>query len=620
MGNVYPKIIQLQELKEKFRVIATCFLFLTTSAKLESVSISILESLASSLNLSFTRQNVVEISLIAPRILEFSVDDGVLGLKLPFRKTKNVAKRMENVDKLCREFDALAEEYCSKPESEQHLQSLEKQMTKRLKPEIDYFLNQDWDEFTASLCSLDYFIDRLVDYWQVSESCAKFQTINTILDSRIIDACKEIKIDKFYSHQAEAIDFILEGKSIVLPTTTSSGKSLVYMTTIAQKLIQDEDSCFLLIFPTKALAQDQKSRILEFLSIMGLLDVGVETFDGDTPKERREYIRNNCKVLLTNPDMLHVSILPHHYLWTRYLKNTRLVVVDEIHYYYGRFGSAFSMVLMRFCRVCEYYGNDKLQFIGCSATIHDPLNHFQELIGFHRDCHLVSCDGSPSAEKLFVVYKANDGDSFVMQIVRVLVYLLAQGVKTIVFAKTRSMCEVLYKELKSYCTTLGSNLFEKVMSYRGGYSVSERRVVERKLFDGQLLAVISTNALEVGVDIGSLDAVVNAGYPRTSASFYQQAGRAGRRGKKSLNILFLDPGNWTDQIYIKQKELLRKRTLQKLCMEAEDESIIDVQLNCAAQELPIRADDEFFFGQDSKYSQACLEYLRHDPVPNVNIY
>ena len=624
--KILPKIsIDKVDLKTRFRNISTSYLFLTTSAHMDHVSIDMLQSLATSLNLPFTTQHVLTIAELAPELVTFTVDDGTIFLKLRVRLAKNAAvkSKLKAIDKICEQFESLIDK-CQLQLCETGYRPVKKQ-----KIEFDLLLKRSWEEMTNCLVYDEFFTSRFVESWLVPAKNARYEELEIPLHAAVNEAVKMEGISQFYSHQAAAIDLIAQGDDLVLPTATSSGKSLVYQVGIAQKAIMDSDQCFLLIFPTKALAQDQKSRLKNFMSNAGI-ECDIETFDGDTPSDRRENIRSSTRILLTNPDMLHVAILPHHYLWSRFLKNIRLVIIDEIHYYHGNFGAAFSMVIMRLLRICKLYGNTDLQFIGCSATIYDPVDHFSALIGKNRKVCL-ACrnsetfagdgDGSPFAEKMFVVYRTLIHDSLVLQAIKTTVFLLAQGVRTLVFAKTRSMCEVLYKEMQNFCEVHAPNLdvSRKVLPYRGGYSPQERRQIERKLFDSQLLGVISTNALEVGVDIGSLDAVVNVGYPSSNASFYQQAGRAGRRGKKSLNILFLDSFNWNDSIYLKKNELIRERGLQRLAMDTNDETMINIQLNCAAQEIPIPPNDEYFFGQESPYHQACLEYLRHDPVPNVYI-
>src|SRR5580704_7360284 len=334
-------------------------------------------------------------------------------------------------------------------------------------------------------------------------------------------------IEKLYSHQAAAAELAHAGKNFVVVTPTASGKTLCYNLPVLNAVLENPDTRALYLFPTKALAQDQ---LTELHDLATRLDdcFGVFTYDGDTPSDARKAIRERGHVIVTNPDMLHTGILPHHTKWTRVFENLRYIVLDELHTYRGVFGSHLANVLRRMARIAKFYGSTP-QFICCSATIANPGELAANLT--ESSMEVVEENGAPAAEKLFVFYNPpmvnrNLGirRSYINETTRVAKEFLARKLQTIVFANSRLHTELLLTYLRqANPAPIGQP--EPIRGYRGGYLPGERREIERGLRDGRVRGVVTTNALELGIDVGSLDAVVMAGYPGSIASTWQRAGR-----------------------------------------------------------------------------------------------
>src|ERR1051326_5057466 len=336
-------------------------------------------------------------------------------------------------------------------------------------------------------------------------------------------------IPQLYAHQADAFRLAAEGKNVVVVTPTASGKTLCYNLPVLHRLISDPSARAMYLFPTKALAEDQLHEFQAAVEAMGS-DIRAFTYDGDTPQDARRAIRERANVVLTNPDMLHSGILPHHTRWARYFENLRYIVIDELHYYRGVYGSHLANLLRRLRRVCEFY-NSAPKFICCSATIANPRELAEALTG--EPFELVDHNGAPRGEKFFILYnppvvnrQLGIRRSYIHESRRMALKFIENHLQTLVFANNRLATEVLVTYLKDD--------YPGVRGYRGGYLPKERREIEGKLRDGDIRAVVATNALELGIDIGSLDAVVMAGYPGTIASTWQRAGRAGRRQTASL--------------------------------------------------------------------------------------
>lgn len=395
-------------------------------------------------------------------------------------------------------------------------------------------------------------------------------------------------IQRLYSHQAEAFENANAGRNTVVVTPTASGKTLCYNLPVLTRLLAEPGARAIYLFPTKALAEDQLQAFNEFGS-----QVRAFTYDGDTPQDARRAIRERANVVLTNPDMLHAGILPHHTKWARAFENLRYVVIDELHTYRGVYGSHLANVLRRLKRICEFYGSSP-QFICCSATIANPKELAEALTG--EPFELVSENGAPSGDKYVVFYNppvVNQAlgirRGYLNEARRIARELIERGQQTLVFANSRLATEVLLTYLKDDHSR-GSG--ESVRGYRGGYLPKERREIEAKLRDGEIRAVVATNALELGVDIGSLDAVVMAGYPGTIASTWQRSGRAGRRQTASLAVLIASSAP-LDQYIIEHPEYFFDRPPEHARINADNLEILLNHLKCAAFELPIRDGERF---------------------------
>uniref|UniRef100_A0A0D2XJR8 ATP-dependent helicase HRQ1 n=1 Tax=Fusarium oxysporum (strain Fo5176) TaxID=660025 RepID=A0A0D2XJR8_FUSOF len=409
---------------------------------------------------------------------------------------------------------------------------------------------------------------------------AVYGDLNFLLSQDLVNALYNAKgITQFYAHQSEALNSLHDGKHVVVSTSTSSGKSLIYQLPVIRALEEDYNSRAMYIFPTKALAQDQKRSLKEMMSYMpGLEETMVETFDGDTPMTERNEIREQARIIFTNPDMLHITILPQEERWRSYLKNLKYVVVDELHYYNGQMGSHMSFIMRRLRRICAAVGNRRVKFISCSATVANPEQHFKTIFGI-ENVQLIDYDGSPSGRKEFLCWNTpykDPGDpasgrgSTKFECARLFCALMLRGVRIIAFCRVRAQCELLVSTIKQELENLGrpecTNL---VMGYRGGYTAQDRRRIETEMFQGQLLGIVATTALELGIDIGSLDCVMTWGFPYTIANLRQQSGRAGRRNKDSLSILVGD-GFATDQHYMQNPDELFTKPNCELQVDLEN--------------------------------------------------
>ncbi len=393
-------------------------------------------------------------------------------------------------------------------------------------------------------------------------------------------------IRQLYSHQAEAFQHAID-KNVVVVTPTASGKTLCYNLPILNRLIADPSARALYLFPTKALAEDQLHEFQSALDAMGS-ELRAFTYDGDTPQDARRAIRERANVVLTNPDMLHSGILPHHTKWAKAFENLRYIVIDELHYYRGVYGSHLANILRRLKRICEFYGSNP-QFICCSATIANPKELAEALTG--QPFELVEKNGAPAGEKYVVFYNPPVVNralgirrSYLNETRRIARELVDRGQQTLIFANSRLATELLLTYLKDD--------HPAARGYRGGYLPKERREVERKLRDGEIKAVVATNALELGIDIGSLDSVVMAGYPGTIASTWQRAGRAGRRQTTALAVLVASSAP-LDQYIIEHPEYFFDRAPEHAHINPDNLEILINHLKCAAFELPIRDGEKF---------------------------
>ena len=429
-------------------------------------------------------------------------------------------------------------------------------------------------------------------------------------------------ITQLYSHQAEAINNLYEGNNVIVATSTSSGKSLVYQIPMLHELELDSNARGMYIFPTKALAQDQRRSMKELLQYMpGFENIVVDTFDGDTAMADRHLIRDDGRIIFTNPDMLHVTILPQEGSWRAFLKNLRFVVVDELHIYNGLFGSHVAFIMRRLRRICTAIGNRHVKFVSCSATVANPEEHMKTIFGI-ENIKLTDSDGSPSGRKEFLCWNtpfkdpqdptSGRGDTLA-ESARLFCQLVLRGIRVIAFCRVRKQCEVLITSIRNEAASLERpDLAARVMGYRGGYAPQDRRKIEREMFDGKLLGIVATNALELGVDIGSLDAVVTVGFPYTIANLRQQSGRAGRRNKDSLSVLVGDCFA-TDQYYMENPDEIFTKPNCELQVDLQNMLVLEGHIQCAAFEMPIRPEeDQIYFGK--QLLEIAEERMIKDPL------
>jgi DEAD/DEAH box helicase domain-containing protein len=434
---------------------------------------------------------------------------------------------------------------------------------------------------------------------------AVFAPFPSSLDPRIVEALRARGVEQLYSHQAKAFETVAKGEHLVVVTPTASGKTLCYNLPVLQALVQQPEARVLYLFPTKALAQDQLAELMELSK--SLPDMRMFTYDGDTPQDARRSVRARANLVLTNPDMLHSGILPHHTKWVNLFQNLRYVVIDELHAYRGVFGSHLANVLRRLKRICRHYGASP-QFIMASATIANPGELAQRLTG--EPVVELAESGAPTGEKTFVVYnppvinpELGIRAPYLGEASKLAVRFLKRKVATIVFCQSRLSTEVVLASIKKGVEdkTGDSGI---VRGYRGGYLPLRRREVEQGLRSGEVLGVVSTSALELGIDIGHLDVAVLAGYPGTIASMWQQAGRAGRRSGESVAVM-VATSSPMDQYLAAHPDYLFGASPEHARINPENPFILINHVKCAAFELPIAAGEAF--GGDVSAHLGALE-------------
>lgn len=433
------------------------------------------------------------------------------------------------------------------------------------------------------------------------------------LDSRLVEALKKRGIENLYTHQRESVESVLSGGHVCVVTPTASGKTLCYNLPVLHTLLTNSDARALYLFPTKALSQDQVHELQTLID--GLkVKIGTYTFDGDTPASARKAIRNAGHIVVTNPDMLHTGILPHHTIWMKLFENLQYVVIDELHHYRGVFGSHLANVLRRLKRICEFYGSNP-RFICCSATINNPKEMAERII--ERPVRLVDNNGAPAGERHFLFYnppvvntQLGIRQSSVKEAARIAAQVLSRNIQTIVFARSRLRVEILTTYLREAVRRLGKD-HNLVRGYRGGYLPTERRTIERGLRDGEIMAVVSTNALELGIDIGSLDVCIMVGYSGSVASTWQQAGRAGRRSGVSLVILVASSAP-LDQYIVNHPEYFFEQSPESATVDPNNLIIVTSHLKCAAFEIPFKENEAF--GLDPASTREILDYLSEQRV------
>jgi DEAD/DEAH box helicase domain-containing protein len=447
---------------------------------------------------------------------------------------------------------------------------------------IDY-LSRD-QEFQANLTK----------WTEIPAQSGKFAPFPKAMDARLKTALKEKGITELFTHQATAFDLVDQGKNIVAVTPTASGKTMTYNLPVLNHLLSNPEARALYLFPTKALSQDQ---LKEVQDLNQRLNLGAKTFtfDGDTPADIRRTIRAAGNIVVTNPDMLHQGVLPHHTLWIKLFENLKFIVLDELHTYRGVFGSHIANLIIRLKRLCAFYGS-KPQFICSSATIHNPKELAEKLLS--EDVYVVDNNGAPSGEKHFLFYNPPVVNfelglrrSVVAEVKQVVRKLLPTGAQIIIFARSRTRVELLVTYLHDLAREIKMDT-HLIRGYRGGYLPNERRRIENGLKDGSIRVVVSTNALELGIDIGQLDVAIMAGYPGSIASTWQQAGRAGRRQSVAMTIMVASSAP-LDQYIIGHPDYFFGKNPETAFVDRENLAILMSHLKCASFELPFNEDESF---------------------------
>ncbi|WP_127533661.1 DEAD/DEAH box helicase [Paenibacillus kobensis] len=468
----------------------------------------------------------------------------------------------------------------------------------------------DLDDWLEQLKHEPELMDNVTHWHTIPPREARTSPLPYDLDSKLKAALQDRGVNELYVHQAKAYQAVREGRHVVAVTPTASGKTMCYNLPVLQSLLENDDGRALYMFPTKALAQDQVAELQKLADIMEV-DIKTHTYDGDTPPTVRTAIRNAGHIVVTNPDMLHSAILPHHTKWVKLFENIRYIVIDELHAYRGVFGSHVANVIRRLKRICKFYGSSP-QFICASATIDNPREHAERLIG--EQVTLVDDNGAPMGEKHFIFYnppvvnqQLGIRRSSVLETRKLAGMLLRQGVQTIVFARSRVRVELLLTYLQELIKDKVND--KTIRGYRGGYLPKLRREIERGLRSGEIRGVVSTNALELGIDIGQLQACVLNGYPGTVASTWQQSGRAGRRQTSSVTFMVAS-SNPLDQYIIQNPEYFFNRPPERALIHPDNLLILIDHVKCAAYELPFEMGEKF----GSETLEDMLEFLVEEKV------
>ncbi|WP_409301319.1 DEAD/DEAH box helicase [Peribacillus sp. SCS-155] len=454
-----------------------------------------------------------------------------------------------------------------------------------------------------------------IAHWHTIEAKgANVRPFPSNMDARIQGALKKRGINGLYTHQESAFQAATNGQNFVAVTPTASGKTFCYNLPVLQSILENEKTRALYIFPTKALSYDQKSELHEMIDDMEV-QINSYTYDGDTPSNIRQKIRKAGHIVITNPDMLHSGILPHHTKWVSLFENLKYVIIDELHIYRGVFGSHTANVIRRLKRICRFYGSDPL-FICTSATIANPKELAENLT--ETNMLLIDNNGAPSGKKHFVFYNPpvvnkplNIRRSAVLEARRLAAEFLRNKIQTIVFARSRVRVEILLTYLQELVSKqLGP---KSIQGYRGGYLPKQRREIEKGLREGSIYGVVSTNALELGVDIGQLQVCIMTGYPGSIASAWQQAGRAGRRHGEAL-IILVGSSSALDQYMIQNPEYFFSRNPETARINPDNLVILVDHIKCAAYELPFKTGDQFGTAE----IMDVLEFLTEERVLHQN--
>ncbi|MTH52120.1 DEAD/DEAH box helicase [Bacillus mangrovi] len=472
------------------------------------------------------------------------------------------------------------------------------------------FRKKSMDQLVEWLKNDEDYKDKIVHWRTIDPVKAKTAEMPEDLHPKLLSALGSRGIYELYTHQRTAYEAAAGGRSITAVTPTASGKTLCYNLPVLQQILTQRDSRALYLFPTKALAQDQKSELNDLIQLMDE-PIYSYTYDGDTSPAIRQAVRKAGHIVLTNPDMLHSAILPHHTKWISLFENLKYIVIDELHTYRGIFGSHVANVIRRLLRICRYYGSSPV-FICTSATIANPQELGEKLTG--TAMQLVDNNGAPSGKKHFVFYNPpivnkamNIRKSATLEVRDLAGHFLSNGIQTIVFARSRVRVEIILTYLQELIKRkLGP---KTIRGYRGGYLPKQRREIEKGLRSGEIIGVVSTNALELGVDIGQLQTCIMTGYPGTIASAWQQAGRAGRRHGEAF-IVMVASSNPLDQYIIQHPDYFFSQNPETAVIDPDNLIVLVDHIKCAAFELPFRETDTF--GETD--ITEILEYLAEEHV------
>lgn len=468
----------------------------------------------------------------------------------------------------------------------------------------------DAERFLYKVKRSRWYRDQIVHMEHREAKPARYADPEKPLAEPVREALASWGIQRLFSHQARAVDLLRAGRSVVVVTGTASGKTLCYQIPILEQWLDDGESTAFLLYPTKALAQDQLRSLERYQQRGDPFNFVAGTYDGDTPGDLRRRLRDKGHLILTNPDMLHQGILPNHGRWGRFLSHLKYIVLDELHSYRGVFGSHVANVLRRLKRIAAHYGARPV-FVSSSATIANPKWLAEEVTGGEMD--LIEEDGSPRGPKSFVLWNPpllkgsqSDRHSPIGDASRLMTELITDKVQTIAFTSTRLGAELVLRSVRDGLGRYGRRWQRAVSAYRGGYLPEERREIERKLAEGELLGVASTNALELGIDIGSLDASLLVGYPGTIASWWQQSGRAGRREDGALVIL-VARNSPIDQYLLWRPENLLGRSPENAIVDRDNEFIVLGHLQSSLYELPFAREQASYFGPSAPELLEILE-------------
>ncbi len=470
--------------------------------------------------------------------------------------------------------------------------------------------------FLEELKHSAYYGDQIVRAERLPEREACYAEPRDPLHPAMKSTLETLGIAQLYTHQVAAIDQIRAGKHVVVVTSTASGKTICYNVPVLETMLSDPTCRALYLFPTKALAQDQLRGLLRYRDAATGLPFTAGTYDGDTPQATRRKLRDEGNIILTNPDMLHQGILPNHTRWGDFFTNLRYVVIDEIHAYRGIFGSNVANVIRRLIRICSHYDSHP-KFICCSATISNPKELAEKMTGVSLNVVGGGDDGSPKGSKSFLLWNPPHLDESMVErrsansdASNLMIELIRRRFPTIAFVRTRNGAELLYRYCQEGLQHRAPALSRMIRAYRSGYLPEERREIEKALFDGDLLGVTSTSALELGLDVGALSASLMVGYPGTIASTWQQAGRAGRGTEESLAVLIAQ-NTPIDQYLMHHPDYFFGESPEHAVIDPDNPYIILGHLRCAARELPICLADEGVFGENAPAVLDILEETGH---------